>query len=89
MKQYFYGTFNTSLKLDLLQSNIPALKKYNFYAKANEMYTCPIPKSNKSISNYNDNYVPKCLRSVYEIKNENHEQIIDSAHEEDDEYSDR
>lgn len=60
-----------SIKVELIKSNIKAIKSYNYYAEKNGMYACPIPEGNETMIEHKDTekLVP-VLQNLIEVSDE-------------------
>jgi len=62
------------MKVELIKHNIEALKKYNYYAEKNGLYTCSLPKEDDKKGEVNP--ISTTLQKMYEISDEEFENVI-------------
>ena len=62
------------MKVELIKHNIKALKKYNYYAEKNGLYTCSLPKEDDKKGEVNP--ISTTLQKMYEISDEEFENVI-------------
>lgn len=74
-EQKILDTFD-SMKVELIKNNIEALRKYNYYAEKNGIYTCPLPEEGKQDKKEENKPILKSLQKMYKISDEELEDVI-------------
>lgn len=60
-----------SIKVELIKSNIKAIKSYNRYAEKSGMYICPLPEGNETMREYKDTEkIVPVLQNLIEVSDE-------------------
>ena len=72
-EEKIFDTFD-QMKVELIKHNIKALKKYNYYAEKNGLYTCSLPKEDDKKGEVNP--ISTTLQKMYEISDEEFENVI-------------
>ena len=60
-----------SIKVELIKSNIKAIKSYNRYAEKSGMYVCPLPEGNETMREHKDTEkIVPVLQNLIEVSDE-------------------
>lgn len=60
-----------SIKVELIKSNIKAIKSYNYYAEKSGMYVCPLPEGNETMREHKDTEkIVPVLQNLIEVSDE-------------------
>ena len=60
-----------SIKVELIKSNIKAIKSYNRYAEKSGMYICPLPEGNETMREHKDTEkIVPVLQNLIEVSDE-------------------
>ena len=75
MKKKVLDTFD-SIKVELIKSNIKAIKSYNRYAEKSGMYICPLPEGNETMREHKDTEkIVPVLQNLIEVSDEEFEDV--------------